>query len=212
MSFDRIAPHYRWMEAVLAGKKLQVCRTTHLCAIEPPQSILILGEGNGRFLTKCVEAFPKASVTCVDASTRMLSLARHRLQSEGRAMARVQFIHADARMWKPPASTFDLVVTHFFLDCFPPEQLKSLIAAMAIASTSVSKWLLADFQIPEKGAARFRARIIHRLMYGFFRLVTRLPARSLTSPEPYLTANGFWLKKRTLSDFGLLHSDLWARG
>ena len=28
MSFDRLAPHYTWMEAVLAGPRLQRCRTT----------------------------------------------------------------------------------------------------------------------------------------------------------------------------------------
>src|SRR5439155_22241467 len=30
MSFDTLAPHYRWMEFILAGKKLQRCRTAFL--------------------------------------------------------------------------------------------------------------------------------------------------------------------------------------
>ena len=29
-SFDLLAPHYRWMEFVLAGRKLQECRTVFL--------------------------------------------------------------------------------------------------------------------------------------------------------------------------------------
>ena len=30
MSFDRLAPHYSWMERVLAGRELHKCRTAFL--------------------------------------------------------------------------------------------------------------------------------------------------------------------------------------
>ena len=50
MSFDVLAPHYRWMELVCAGEKLQGCRTAQLAHVLAARHILILGEGNGRFL------------------------------------------------------------------------------------------------------------------------------------------------------------------
>lgn len=37
MSFDRIAPHYRWLEAILAGNVLQRARTAWLAATPPPR-------------------------------------------------------------------------------------------------------------------------------------------------------------------------------
>src|SRR5690349_9347963 len=72
MSFDVLAPHYRWMEFVLAGEKLQRCRTAFLDSTGGAKNILILGEGNGRFLLECRRKFPDGQITCVDASARML--------------------------------------------------------------------------------------------------------------------------------------------
>jgi ubiquinone/menaquinone biosynthesis C-methylase UbiE len=212
MSFDVLAPHYGWMEAVLAGNKLQRCRVFHLQRAGPARQILILGEGNGRFLVECRRAFPVAAITCVDASERMLSLAQQRLRRSGLDSGTIEFIHADALQWKPPDQNYDLVVTHFFLDCFRADQLERLISSLAKAATAKAKWLVADFQIPATGLARIRAQLIHRVMYTFFRIVTRLPARSLTSPDPYLESNGFRLRTRDVSDFELLRSDLWEQG
>src|SRR6202008_2184922 len=79
--FDLLAPHYRWMEWMLAGPKLQRCRTAFLHAIPSPQSVLLLGEGNGRLLVELLRRYPGAQVTCVDASARMLGCARARLRA-----------------------------------------------------------------------------------------------------------------------------------
>lgn len=212
MSFDRLAPYYRLMEFFLAGNKLQRCRTCHLNSINPPKNALLLGEGNGRFLSECLRLFPKARFTCLDSSSRMLSLTRQRLEKIGLDTSQVEFVHADALVWNAQEKSHDLIVTLFFLDCFQKEQLEKLVAKLAKFATDQSFWLLADFQVPESGVARVRAKIIHQLMYGFFRFATRLPASSLTPPKDFLEHHGFQLKKRIQSEFGLLHSDLWQRG
>ncbi len=208
MSFDRLAAHYRWMEVVLAGEKLQRCRTAFLPQVATARNVLILGEGNGRFLVECRRRLRHANLTCVDASKQMLQLSRERLRKSGGA-GEVQFVHSDALQCEPPRRAFDLVVTHFFLDCFRPEQLKLLVAKLAGACLPNAAWLLADFCLPEKGWRRHRASLIHWLMYRFFRLATGLPARVLTPPDPFLLAHNFVLKERVLSDWDLLHSDFW---
>jgi hypothetical protein len=48
-------------------------------------------------------------------------------------------------------------------------------------------------------------------MYAFFRLVARLPARQLTSPDDALRRYGFALRERGVSEWGLLRSDKWTR-
>jgi ubiquinone/menaquinone biosynthesis C-methylase UbiE len=95
MSFDRLAPHYRWMEFFLAGEKLQRCRTTFLDEIPRAGRVLLLGEGNGRFLPACCTRFPEAHIDCVDASAAMIVQARRRLQRQGILHPRVTFIRAD---------------------------------------------------------------------------------------------------------------------
>lgn len=211
MSFDCLARHYRWMELVLAVEKLQCCRTAFLPKVASAWNVLILGEGNGRFLVECRRQLQAAAITCVDASQRMLRLAEQRLRRSGLPCERVRFIHADALSWEPPRAAFDLLVTHFFLDCFLPAQLESLSAKLAGAAVSGAAWLLADFQIPSRGWRRRRARLMHWLMYRFFRTMTGLPARALTAPDPFLAAHNFELHERRLSEWGLLHTDLWKR-
>jgi len=209
MSFDVLAPHYRWMELVLAGEKLQRCRTAFLDHVAEANNVLILGEGNGRFLRECRRKLPTANITCVDASTRMLALARR--QASGQGDGKMDFIHADALTWSPSDNGFDLIVTHFFLDCFRHEQLEALIAKLARAAAPESGWLLADFQSAAHGFRRYRSRLILWVMYRFFRVVTRLPATALVSPDIFLEQNGFKLRERAVREWGLLHSDWWQR-
>jgi hypothetical protein len=111
-----------------------------------------------------------------------------------------------------PQNQFDLIATHFFLDCFTPAQLEILIPKIALAAAPNAVWLIADFQAPNAGLRRIRARLILQVMYLFFRIVTRLPARELTAPDAFLKRNGFFLRERRVSEWGLLKSDFWERG
>jgi ubiquinone/menaquinone biosynthesis C-methylase UbiE len=203
MGFDTLAPHYRWMEFVLAGEKLQRCRTAFLDEIKAARNILLLGEGHGRCLVECCRRFPGARIVCVDASERMLVQAR-KLDAP-----QVEFIHADILNWSPSGKSFDLIATNFFLDCFRPEQLEHVIAQVAAAATPRANWLLADFQTPPAGLRRIRSRLILWAMYAFFRVLTRLPASKLTAPDAALGRAGFRLHRRIEAEWGLLHSDWW---
>lgn len=208
MSFDLLAPHYRWLEWVLAGGKLQRCRTAHIDVIPEPRQALLVGEGNGRLLCQLAARFPRTRFTCVDASAKMLRAAKNRLQLRGLGGTSVEFIHADILDWEPDGS-FDLIVTHFFLDCFQPEQLARIVPRLAAAAAPGANWLVADFREPQSGWRKWRARLVLKSMYLFFQAVTRLPARSLASPDPLLKQSGFMLARRSIFEWGLLHSDLW---
>jgi len=209
MSFDLLAPHYRWMEALCAGGQLQRCRTALLAVISAPRQVLVYGEGNGRFLVELCRRFPAAQVTVVEASAVMINLARARLQRAGLAGARVEFIHADALTWQPPAAAFDLIATCFFLDCFREDQLKQLVPVIASAAAAEAQWLHADFQIAPAGLRRVCSRVIVGMLYAFFRWATRLSAHELVNVGPYLSAAGFTKRERREFVFGLLFCERW---
>jgi ubiquinone/menaquinone biosynthesis C-methylase UbiE len=209
MSFDRLAPFYRGMEFILAGRKLQRCRLAWMDEVKDCREVLIVGEGPGRFLTECIKKLPKAQILCLDDSAAMLAQARLALQREGQDSRHVTFVQATLPEWKPPSGKFDLLVTHFFLDCFPPEQLRQVVSQLASGAQPGARWLLADFCEPPRGVARWRAKLILTMAYAFFGLATRLPARRLTEPDRYLEENGMGLKGRRTYEGGLLHSDLW---
>ena len=210
MSFDALAPHYRWMEWLLAGSKLQRCRTAFLDELGESRRILLLGEGHGRFLEALAKRNAAAHVICVDASSRMLLEAERRLRKRYPSF-RAEWVHADVFSWVPQACPYDLIVTHFFLDCFTREQLAHLIRKFSSCLQAEGKWLLADFCQPATGLGRLRAGAILWLMYRFFRLAAKLPASRLVPPDACLAANGLQLRKRLAFDWGLLHADLWSR-
>jgi ubiquinone/menaquinone biosynthesis C-methylase UbiE len=207
MSFDVLAPHYRWMEFALAGEKLQRCRTAFIDEIPAPRNILLVGEGHGRCLVECCRRFSSARVVCVDASARMLAQARRCLPVKVRS--RVEFIQADILNWLPPARAFELITTNFFLDCFRADQLEHVIGRLSTALLPGANWLLADFQIPPSGLSRISSQLIVWAMYAFIRPVTRLPANRLTAPDKFLRDAGFILQDRVEAEWGLLHSDWW---
>jgi ubiquinone/menaquinone biosynthesis C-methylase UbiE len=211
MSFDTLAPIYRGMETVTAGRIMQDCRTSFLTATANCRRALLLGEGPGRFLVELLRINPQIEVTCVERSPRMIQVALRHLNRHGLNHTRMTFVPADALAWQPPEGKFDLVVTHFFLDCFPPHELTLLIPKIAACTGDGAHWLLADFQVPERGWRAWRARMILSLLYAFFRVATGLSASRLTPPDAFLEAAGFRLVKRRLNNFDLVHSDLWRR-
>ena len=211
MSFDVLAPFYGLMERIAAGGKMQRCRTAFLEEIPPPKNILLLGEGHGRFLEACLRKFPEAQVTFVDASAGMIAAAKRALSAACISSNRVQFLQADILEWSPPCAAFDLIVTHFFLDCFRADQLADIVPRIAAAAQPGVSWLLADFEAAPSGWRRLRTQAILSLMYVFFRFVTRLPARELTPPGPFLLKAGFKLHRRIEAEWGLLKSEWWRK-
>ncbi len=211
MSFDRLAPHYRWMEAVLAGDRLQRCRLAHIGKLAGCDRVLLAGEGHGRFLAELVRRWPDMSVVHLDASPGMQAVARRRLAAAGAAAGKVEFVTADVRECRLPAGEFAAVVTHFFLDCFGPADLGTVVGRLAESLRPEARWLQADFCVPERGWRRWRARMIVASMYAAFRVLTRLPASRLHAPGTHLNAHGFRLRDRVESEWGLLGAEWWQR-
>jgi hypothetical protein len=141
----------------------------------------------------------------------MINLARQRMiRLCPQSLGQVHFVTRDIRKWTPSAP-YDLVVTHFFLDCFVREELKLITAKLAEAAGPGTIWLLADFTIPLGGKmARFHARAWLRVMYLFFRCTTRIAANEIIDPTPFLNRHGFVRVAQKVSRAGMLKSDLFA--
>jgi ubiquinone/menaquinone biosynthesis C-methylase UbiE len=209
VSFDAIAPWYRALETVAFGNALQQARVACLDEIGSPRRALIVGEGNGRFLAALLRRQPLIRIDCVDASERMLDLARrHVLEMVPDEINRVEFLQQDVTAWSPQ-DRYDLIVTHFVLDCFGIEQVGRIVAKLAQAAAPSAIWLLADFRIPNDGLARGHARSWLAVMYWFFRCVAGIEARELVDPSPFFRVEGFVLERQQLFRFGMLKSELW---
>jgi len=209
MNFDQIAPFYQTMETWFAGRCLQRSRLVFLDQIPEPARVLMVGEGHGRFLVPFRRRFPQTDITVLDGSARMLEIAEECLQKEALGTDGVHFVHSMIGDWQPSDHRFDLIVTNFFLDCLTEKQLEETVRKLVSVATRDAHWLVADFQIPDGGVARWRSRIILAMLYRFFGLTAGLEARSLVSPDTALVEAGFALADRKTWDWGLLKSEWW---
>jgi ubiquinone/menaquinone biosynthesis C-methylase UbiE len=212
VSFDSVARIYHSLEAATFGRALQRARTAFINRLKEPRRALLLGEGNGRFLCELLRVHPRVEILCVDQSEGMLALARKALQkTDCKTHASVQFEQQDLRTWSPPAGQFDLIVTHFFLDCFGQTALERIVMKLCEAATPHCMWLIADFQLPARGLSRWHAHVWLAAMYLFFRLAAAIEARNLIDPAPFLRRSGWQCEAQQIFRFGMLKSELWRR-
>ena len=208
MNCDGLARWYRWLEYLGLGRKLERCRGAFLPEIADARRVLVLGDGDGRFLAAFLRANAVAEVDAVDSSARMLTLARQRTADHA---ARVRFHHAEVSGWQPPGADYDLIVTHFFLDCFTTEQLTPLAAGWKAVATEDARWVVSDFHQPAHGFAAWRARLWIGGLYAFFRLATGLRVRRLPDHRAVLETQGFRCEQTILADREMLTAELWRR-
>ncbi|MBA3834176.1 MAG: class I SAM-dependent methyltransferase [Chthoniobacterales bacterium] len=206
MNFDRVAPHYRRLETLAFGQQLQAARCAFVRQTPRARRALLAGEGDGRFLEELLRAQPELQVECLDASARMLALAHARVGD-----ARVQFLQADLRAAAFPAKRYDLIVTHFFLDCFEEDELRRVVEKLSAAATDDATWLIADFHRPPRGWRRCWARFLISLMYLFFRFVAGIEARRLPDYASLLRPHAFALTNEIALADGLILSQFWRR-
>jgi SAM-dependent methyltransferase len=209
-NFDRLARLYCWMEYLSFGPYLQQCRVLCLSDISACRRALVYGDGDGRFLAELVRRAPEMQVAAIDASGTMLRQAAKRLPSE----VQVRLVHADALACEAtafPEAPFDLVASHFFLDCFDEEELAVLAAHVNAAAGEGAVWVVSDFAIPRRPGARQLGRIVVSGLYLAFGLLTGLRTRRLPDHGRVMHDSGWRLEDRRTLLLGLLLSERWRR-
>ncbi|HEV2276589.1 MAG TPA: class I SAM-dependent methyltransferase [Acidobacteriaceae bacterium] len=207
--FDRVARIYRPMEYLSFGPMLERCRFVHLPALAFARKALVIGDGDGRFTARLLHSNQSVQIDAVDASPAMLRLLKGRAARRG-AQSRVRTFCADARIFTPRFRDYDLVVTHFFLDCLSAAETADLILRVRSHLAPNATWLVSEFQAPEE--SRFRAalaRLLIAALYKAFGLLTGLRVREIPPWRDLLEENGFVPARGTQFLAGVLISELW---
>ncbi len=190
------------------GPWLGRCRNAQLVHLSGAHHALLLGDGDGRFLARLLAANPTLTADVVDSSQAMLRLLEQRCGPQ--ASHRIRLHHADALQWKPSGS-YDLIVSHFFLDCFFPQQLEQLFAGVLPYALPGAQWVISEFAIPPNAFAAYLARRIVGLLYRAFGLLTGLPVRALPDYANPLLRSGLVLTHNRRYLAGLLCSQIWSK-
>lgn len=208
--FDKLAPWYLFLEKFTFGNQLQKCRITQIEKLKDAKNVLLLGDGNGRFLQSFIKTNKSAKIDSLDISKKMITLAQNRV-----ALIpidhQVNFIHKDVFKWEFPKTKYDLIVTNFFLDCFTFQELTILTEKISYSIKPEGKLLYGDFNIPK---ARFKKILILPLlnmMYLFFKIFTHISAQTLSDPAQLFTENGFILENEKQQLGSLLKSQIWIK-
>ena len=124
---------------------------------------------------------------------------------------RVRVFQADARLWRPENADqrYDLIVTHFFLDCLTTEEVRHLASTLHGCASANATWVISEFAVVDNWIGKFTSRLLISALYWAFRGLTGLSIRKLPDHRSALREAGFILQKRQPHLGGMLKSELW---
>src|SRR5580692_1183948 len=206
-NFNHLARIYRWLEYLTFGPFLWRCRVHFLPQLSDCRSALVLGDGDGRFTARLLRENPHLRVMAIDGSPGMIQSLK---RSSAHHAARLSTEAADLRIWKPAElAGYDLIVTHFFLDCLTTQEIRDLAGRLTPAMLPNAIWLVSEFAIPQGIFGQTVAAPLVWLLYRAFRLIANLRQRSLPDHRAALAKSGWSLQLEDTHLKGLLLSQLW---
>lgn len=210
MNCDQIAPYYEILEHFLFGRLLEHRRFAFLGEIRTSRKALVCGGGDGRFLARLLRVNARVDVDFVDLSATMVELAERRVTGMGRTFReRVRFHAGDVRSFAPRADSYDLIVTHYFLDCFSNQELEDVVCLLARWGVPQARWIVSDFSEANRPIGRLWTRGVISGLYSAFRFTTGLKVTRLPEYKAALARRGYFLRFEEYALAGLLHSSLW---
>ena len=209
-NFDPIARPYRWLEYLSFGPCLERCRFHFLDQLATHRRALVFGDGDGRFTARLLAANPHITVDAVDSSRKMLNLLTERVSRLGQpACERLKVIHTDALAFKSEGPPYDLIVTHFFLDCLSDDDVAILLAHIQPHLAPESTWLVSEFAVPATQPAAKLSRLVIATLYRAFRAFTGLKTQRLPDYASTFRQNGFSMTSQKPVLGGLLVTQVW---
>ena len=195
------------MEYLSFGPLLWRVRTAFLPYMSDARRALVLGDGDGRFTAALLRSNQNTRVCAVDASGAMLARLWQRAAQQGDA-ARVTSLHADASE-ALPEGRFDLVCSHFFLDCLTDPQCHRLATRVAGQMDASAHWIVSEFAVPD-GRLQLPGRLLVRGLYAAFAVLTGLRVQHLPDYPAALRAAGLCRLEIHIRLGGILRAELWG--
>lgn len=205
--FGRLAEIYRWMEWSSFGPFLQWCRCAWLDRLTCCRHALVLGDGDGRFTARLLRGNLNLTIDAVDDSSTMLAALMRRA---GPHASRINAHAADIRNWTPTTEVYDLIVSHFFLDCLDDEEVRELAGRIRSSAADHALWVISEFAVPPTRFGHIVAGPLVQALYWAFGCLTGLRVRKLPDYTSALSDCGFVLERRRTWLGGLLTSELWS--
>lgn len=199
--FDLIAPFYDSISSIIFGSAIKNSQRCFLDQVTSGSQVLVIGGGTGWWLSTFLKINPSVAICYIEASSKMLELARKNSGDD----TRIDFIHGTESA--VPRKKFDAIITFYLLDVFDEDALSKLIDDVGGHLKSGGRWIVADF-VEEK--------IWHRMflffMYSFFRIIGALDTRRLPDWRRLFGRCGYGLSATRQFYFGFIRASIFLRG
>jgi ubiquinone/menaquinone biosynthesis C-methylase UbiE len=194
-NFDFVAAFYPLLEQLVFGSTLSRARSFFIAQAAQGKNVLLIGEGNGRFLLETVMQTSTPAFTVVDSSARMLSAAARRA-ARIECCPKIEFFHADILDWQPALAHYDRIVTHFVLDLYRPYSMRRIIEKISRLATEDALWINVDFSNANQ---RLCQSLLMWAQYRFFRICAGIEAPRLFDSGDYFREAGWQIiESRTI--------------
>lgn len=195
--FDRIASVYDTLASLVFGKNLTRSQHHFLHVIPENATVLILGGGSGELLQTLLRQKPHCQVVYVDASEKMIGLARLRVQNS----PKVTFLRGTEEV-QMPLPAFTVIITNFYLDLFTQQSLRRITPRLRSLLVPEGLWLVTDFVDP----IRRWQKVLLKTMYLFFRIVSNIEASHISDWEKMITSTGLSCQAKEIFYKGMIQS------
>ncbi|MCM8533545.1 MAG: class I SAM-dependent methyltransferase [Lentisphaeraceae bacterium] len=180
--FSPIAPIYDLLGSLFFGGQLHRSQLKNLSKLPHKfESILIIGGGTGKFLKDLVQSKIFKQLTYIDISPKMIELAKSKV-SDGK---NINFIIGDESTI--PNQSFDLIITHYFLDCFDQDKFEEFSKVLLSKLTVGGYWSMVDFHLNSTSA--HSKKLFVSFLYKFFKITCKLNAKELPNFETWFSEN-----------------------
>lgn len=207
MSFDRIAPLYNIGENVFFGNQLNLARTIFISEFAKCRSVLLLGEGRGRFLQELLAINRKCSVTIVDSSSSMVRYQKSKISTSD--FDRVYFKCVSIESFSTNKK-FDLICSFFFWDCFTARQIDKLVASYSTLLLKNGLWINSDF-IDSVNFKNYIPFLKIRLLYLLFHLTTEIRAWRVEPFKKFAQENSLRSLKFHETNKNFIYTELYQK-
>jgi len=178
MSFDRLAGFYRYLEYMSFWTLLQKGRR-HLFGLVLPYKakILVIGEGDGRFVAYAHKLRPDLDWIIIESSGKMIAEAKKRIQSRKISYLQADFLNFEDR----DGTCFDAVFCPYFFSCLAQENFEKAMFSISKILKSGGILRMVDFRDPRSmdGIGQFLQSCVLKVLYLFFRKTAQLEANRL---------------------------------
>ncbi|QHL88938.1 methyltransferase domain-containing protein [Nibribacter ruber] len=197
-NFNGIAPLYDQLAKGVYGSAQLRAQQQYLASIPEHAQVLILGGGTGWILTEVLRLARPGHVLFLEASEKMVHLAKERLQKKSQSGLETQVeFRVGTEKDLGTEEKFHVVLTPFVLDLFAVEQARQMVQTLDQHLLTGGLWLHTDFQESDSWFKKIWQQPLLWAMYRFFGWVSQVPARRLPLFRQLFQERGYTLEEET---------------